>query len=158
MIKEIKTLLNLCIFQIQKFTWRIRLDLSISKAYAKLNIAQEMSNRDRITSNTGEREEGEEAAAPAALVGGTGGAFLGKDCSPLVPIALKSLLAGGSSSKRGLLSSTGQRSPAVHVVAACFARSDPGEYRTPGSKRKAEKPQAVLQASAPSCRVNTLHD
>lgn len=65
MIKEVKTLLNLFTVHIKKFTLRIRLDQSISEMYAKLNVALEVCNRDRIVSN---RKEGEEAAVPAALV------------------------------------------------------------------------------------------
>ena len=123
MIKEIKMLSDLYTFHIQKFTWRIRLDQSISKAYAKLNIALEMGKGDRIVSNRGEGKEGGEAAAPAALVGTTGAALLGKHCSFLIAIVLKPFLAGSSSSKCGFLRSTGQRGPwllALHGSLLCL--------------------------------------
>lgn len=79
--------------------------------YAKLNVALEMWNRDRIVSDRGERKEEGESTAPVALVGMTGAALLGKDCSFLIAIALKPFLAGSGSSQCGALRSTGQSCP-----------------------------------------------
>lgn len=104
---------------------------------------------------TGERKEGGEAMAPVPLVGMTGGALLGKDCSFLVAIALKPFLAG--SSKCGFLRNTGQRG-CLASVAACFAWRDSGEDRTPGSKYETEKPNVAIQASAASCSISMFCD
>lgn len=82
-----------------------------------------MWNGDRIVSDRGERKKGGEAAAPVALVGMTGAALLGKDCSFLIAIALKPFLAGSGSSKCGALRSTGQSCPwlfALHGSLFCL--------------------------------------
>lgn len=97
---------------------------------AKLNVALEMWNRDRIVSHGEERKERGEAAGAVPLAGTTGAALLGKGRSFLVAIALKPSLAG---SKRGFLRNKGQRG-CLHSAAACFAWGDPGEDKTPGSK------------------------
>lgn len=97
---------------------------------AKLNVALEMWNRDRIVSHGEERKERGEAAGAVPLAGTTGAALLGKGRSFLVAIALKPSLAG---SKRGFLRNKGQKG-CLHSAAACFAWGDPGEDKTPGSK------------------------